>query len=708
MVNRPKATICGSTALFFVSALLTYLSFAAGGITVAGKDEKAPESPAGGITVAGKDEKASESPAGGSSVTGKDARAPESPVGGSSQASKDAPAPSSARVESSLERVSGAGGATELIRQGGVFVFYDPACPICLEYFPTIQKLAAANRDLLPFYLVMRKADDGAAEKFRKEYKPSCRILIDEDTSLRKALEATATPQAFLVHAGKTLYSGRIDNRYESIGHRRNVISSNDLADALSLLRKGTDFEIKKTSPVGCFLGTISSNNSELTYSDDIAPLFMNRCVVCHQPGGVAPFSLHTYDEVKKRLPTIDAVVAGGIMPPWKPRPGFGSFANARCLTQEEKDSIHKWIQAGAPAGNLKDVSPIPPEIIQSSGDWKSGKPDIVVKMDRAYKVPADGPDIYRCFVFPLGNDAAKFVSHVEFHPGNPKVAHHALFFLDNTGTARKKDEADPQPGFSSFGGPGFLPTGALGGWAPGNSMLPLPDGVGRLLRQGSDLVIQMHFHPDGKEELAQSELGIYFTKKPPKTLLLPLTIRSRKIDIPAGEKNYTVSASTTVPADFDLLQVTPHAHLLCKEIKCDATTPDGQKLPLIWIKNWDFNWQEQYAYQKPIHLPAGTVVNAKFVYDNSSDNYRNPHNPPQRVGWGEQTTDEMALIFFGGTVTRNEEMAKYMRGLLLESIRDLPQLGVKPGQAFKAIRVLLGKNGSPIKLLQKANSQIN
>lgn len=602
----------------------------------------------------------------------------------------------------------------KLLLQGGVFVFYDPACPICLEYFPTIQKLAAKDGDLGPFYLVMRSADEDAAARFAKEYlegqaaQSSIKLLVDSDGSLRKALAATTTPQAFLVREGKTLYSGRIDNRYESIGNRRNVVTSNDLADVLDELRKGGNIEAKKTAAVGCFMENSSGANSELSYSKDIAPLFMNRCVVCHQPAGVAPFSLATYEDVKKRLPTVDAVLAAGVMPPWKPTPGYASFSGERCLSPEEKESIHKWIEQGAAAGDLSTAPAIPAEIVQSSGQWKNGQPDLIIKMDKAYKVPADGPDVYRCFVFPLGLDSVKFVSHVEFHPGNPKVVHHALFFLDNTGTARKKDAADSEPGFASFGGPGFLPTGALGGWAPGNSMLPLPDGVARLLRQGSDLVVQMHFHPDGKEELAQSEIGIYYVKKPPKTLLLPLTIRSRKIDIPAGEKNYTVNASSTVPADFDLLQVTPHAHLLCREIICDATTPDGLKLPLIWIKNWDFNWQEQYAYKKPVHLPAGTVLNAKFVYDNSSDNYRNPHNPPQRVTWGEQTTDEMALIFFGGTVSRNEEMPKYMRGLIIANMRELPALGARPGAAFKAMRVLLGKNSSPLKQLQKANPDIN
>ncbi len=464
--------------------------------------------------------------------------------------------------------------------------------------------------------------------------------------------------------------------------------------------------ELNKVSPEKSQKLSKEPGAGELTYAGDISAILINKCASCHQTGGIAPFALTSYEDLKKRASTIDAVVASGYMPPWKPAPNYGSFMNSRSLSMSELAKLREWISKGLKPGNLADAQQLKQEPPHEKAIWRSGKPDLILRMPEPFKVPADGPDLYRCFVFPLNNEDARFVSHVEFHPGNAKVVHHALFFLDSLGEARKKDRQDSQPGFASFGGPGFLPTGGLGGWAPGNTMLPLPDGVSRLVRKNSDLVVQLHMHPDGKEELAQAELGIYFSKKTPEKLLLPLTVRSRKIDIAPGEKNYELKASTTVPNDFELLQVAPHAHLLCKEIECHAITPDAKEIPLIWIKSWDFNWQEQYAYEKPIHLPKGTVLSARFVYDNSDANFRNPNNPPKRVKWGEQTTDEMAILFFSGVVSKNDEMTAYMRSMLLGAVKEMPALGLNPGQAFNAARLIFSKENDLGKILQESRSK--
>lgn len=430
--------------------------------------------------------------------------------------------------------------------------------------------------------------------------------------------------------------------------------------------------------------GLPKAKQSSVTYAEHVAPILYNKCASCHHTGEVAPFPLMSFEDAKKRADTINAVVQAGYMPPWKPAPGFGQFKASRALTEKEIQSIKQWVEDGAPAGDLSKT-PEPPKF---NSDWRLGPPDLILTMDQTFQVPADGPDIYRCFVIPTGLLKNKYVSAVEFKPGNRKVVHHALFFLDNTGVAKKKDADDKAPGFQSFGGPGFMPTGGLGGWAPGNAQQPLPEGIARIIRAGADLVIQEHFHPTGKPEQEKSTIGIYFSKTTPKRLMMPVVVRSRGIDIPANEARHEVKASFEIPIDMQLVNVTPHAHLLAKQIKAVATLPDGKTIPLIQIKSWDFNWQEQYTFLNPIKLPRGTRIDAEFVYDNTQGNPRNPNRPPKRVHWGEQTTDEMAILFFGAIAERQEDVPAYIRTMLVKNAPLI--LKGNPGQLFKAARQLL------------------
>ncbi len=378
------------------------------------------------------------------------------------------------------------------------------------------------------------------------------------------------------------------------------------------------------------------------TFNKEIAPILWKNCASCHRPGEIGPFSLLTYRDAAKRASFLGEITTSRRMPPWKAEPGFGSFHDERRLSDEEIRKIADWVEADAPEGDAKDLPPAPtfPE------GWQLGTPDLVLKAGEAFAVPASGRDAYRCFVIPIPIDSDRTVAAVEFRPGNRKVVHHALLYLDSTGAARRKDADDPGPGYASFGGPGVIPTGGLGGWAPGAMPRLLPDGVGKLLRKGSDLVLQIHYHPDGKPETDESVVGIYFTRTPARKIAGGIAVRTRSLDIPAGEKRYHVTAqSDPLPADVQAIGIAPHMHYIGKEMKVVAESPDGTTIPLIWIKDWDFNWQGQYQYRSPVKLAKGSVIKLDAYYDNSADNPRNPSRPPRRVRWGEQTTDEMCLL---------------------------------------------------------------
>ncbi|MEI6233355.1 MAG: hypothetical protein WCT04_09895 [Planctomycetota bacterium] len=412
----------------------------------------------------------------------------------------------------------------------------------------------------------------------------------------------------------------------------------------------------------------LGASENSVTFNKDIAPILFQNCTGCHRPGEVAPFDLITYQDASKRAKQLARVTQSRYMPPWKAEPGHGEFLDERRLTTDQLALIKNWADNGAPEGVAADLPAAP----KFTDGWKLGEPDLVVKMPDSFTLQAEGRDVFRCFVIPLKLDADTYVSAIDFRPGNRKIVHHALFFLDSNGVAAKKTSADGKPGFESFGSPGFVPTGGLGGWAPGYTPRPLPDGMGKLVKKGSDLVIQIHFHPSGKEEQEQSTLGLYFTKKTPDKVVASIPIGSRKIDIAAGATNYKVTKDFTVPIDAEVVGLTPHAHYLCKEMKVTATLPDGSKKSMIWIKDWDFSWQDQYLYKTPMKLPKGTNIAFEYTYDNSADNPRNPSNPPKAVKWGHETNDEMALVFLSYVSKSQSDAATVRRAALFNGFRDM------------------------------------
>jgi hypothetical protein len=400
------------------------------------------------------------------------------------------------------------------------------------------------------------------------------------------------------------------------------------------------------------------------TFNQDIAPILHQNCAACHRPGQVAPFSLLTYNDAVRRAALIAAVTARHYMPPWKAEPGYGHFQDERRLTDAQIALIADWARNGAPEGDPAR-RPTPP---QFASGWQAGKPDAVFTVAQPFSIPADGRDVFQCFVIPLNFASDHYVKTVEFRPGNPRVVHHALFFLDTSGEARKLDAETPDPGYPCFGGPQIQPSGGLGGWAPGATPEPLPNGVAHIVGKTADLVIQIHYHPSGKPEADQSSIGLTFGDVPQKGLA-GMMLGTRSIDLAPGVADQTVTDWALVPEDVDLIGITPHAHLLCREMKVDARLPDGKIEPLIWIKDWDFNWQGQYQYASPVHLPKGARIEMRYVYDNSTNNPRNPSNPPKRVTFGEQTTNEMALLFLQAVLPRPSDVPHFRQEFLLHRL---------------------------------------
>ncbi len=382
---------------------------------------------------------------------------------------------------------------------------------------------------------------------------------------------------------------------------------------------------------------------ADVTYNKDVAPILWKHCAECHRPGEVAPFSLLTYKDAAKRAAFIHEVTAKRDMPPWKPEPGEFELHDARRLSDAELAVFAQWAKTGAKEGDPRDLPPAPR--FPGRDEWRLGKPDLVLTMAEPFTVPASGPDIYRCFVIPTGVTETRQVAAVEFRAGNPRVVHHALFFLDRSGQGRARDKADPGPGYASFGGiGGIIPSGDLGAWTPGMTPRYLAPEVCMPLAKGSDLILQVHYQPSGKQETDQSSLALYFGKNPKAKGIMPVPLVNFSLRIPAGAKRHRVTASYTLPVDVQAVGIQPHMHYLGREITTSAVLPDGKRKTLLTIKDWNFNWQDRYLFKELIPLPKGTRLECEAYYDNSAGNPLNPHRPPREVVWGEATSEEMLL----------------------------------------------------------------
>ena len=382
-----------------------------------------------------------------------------------------------------------------------------------------------------------------------------------------------------------------------------------------------------------------------LTFNRDVAPIIFQNCAPCHRPGQSAPFDLLSYADVKKRTKLIREVTERRYMPPWLPEQGYGDFADERRLSVDELGMINQWIGEGAAEGPAADLPPLPkwPE------GWELGPPDLIVTLPSTYTLAPDGKDVYRNFVVPISIPGRRFVRAAEFHPGNQKVVHHTFIEVDPTHQARHfVDKASPL-GFDGMQLPESvqMPGGQMLGWQPGKPPFNAPEGLAWVMEPNSDLVLQMHLHPSGKPEIVQPSVGFYFTDQPPTNTPFRINLMRYLIDIPPGARDYAIENRYLLPVDAHLLRINPHTHYLGKELQGYALLPDGSKKWLLLIRNWDFNWQGDYRYREPVFLPKGTTLVMHFTYDNSADNIHNPSQPPKRVRFGLQTTDEMGELWF-------------------------------------------------------------
>ncbi len=546
-------------------------------------------------------------------------------------------------------------------KQATVVVFLSFECPVSNSYAPALAELAKQYGDKGVAFLGIHSgedADPAALAKQAAEFKLPFPVLADPDGRAADALKATTAPEVFLLDHNLVLrYRGRIDNGYYARLKKNAAVTRHDLREALDQLLANKPITEPTTKPIGCPIQRkeIAKAGGKVTYTRDVLPILQAQCQQCHRPGEVGPFSLMTYRQAVNWSSDIKEYTQNRKMPPWKPVEG-AAYHNERRLSDKDIATLAAWVEGGTPEGDAKDAPP-PRAFVDG---WQLGKPDLVLSVTEDMIVGPAGRDLFRVFVLPTNFNEDKYVTAIEVRPGNKRVVHHTLNFIDRTGQARKMekderdrakkpDEQDRGPGYSVSMGVGFLPQGGMGGWAPGQMARVLPDGTGYHLPKGADVVVQCHYHRNGRIEKDRLQIGLYFAKKPVPRVFRGLVIPGRFFFIPAGEDRFKVTGGIEVQQDCTLYSVMPHMHMLGRQIKVTMTPPDGPERTLIAIKDWDYNWQETYFLKEPIAIKAGTKVMVEALYDNSDKNPSNPFHPPRLVRFGEQTDNEMCFVFLGG-----------------------------------------------------------
>jgi peroxiredoxin len=560
-----------------------------------------------------------------------------------------------------------------------VIVFLSFDCPVSTSYSrPLADMYKEYSAPGVAFLGLTTNEDETAAqvEKQARHYQIPFPVLLDKGWKAADELKVKVTPEVFVLDSSFTLrYRGRIDDSYSERLKKHPQASKHNLLQVLGELLSGRKVSEPATVAVGCpiFRGDKKlPQTGAVTYYRDVLPVLQNNCQSCHRPGEVGPFSLLTYRQAVNWAEDIKTYTHNRTMPPWKPSEG-PAFHNERKLSDKDLATLAAWVDGGTPAGDPGDAPP--PKRFPEG--WQLGAPDLVLTIADEFTLGATGQDRFRCFVLPTSLSEDKYVCAVEVRPSNPRIVHHTLQYVDTRHEGRKlerlardrkaaardghaaaESELDEGPGYTVGMGIGFRPQGALSGWAPGHLPRYLPEGTGFLLPKGADIVMQVHFHRNGRVEKEKTSLGLYFSKKQQNrpyqngvlagisagNALFPLFFA-----IPPGKADYRLSGDMWATGDFQLHSIMPHMHRLGKEIRVSMTPPEGPETTLIAIKNWDYNWQETYFFKQPVAIKTGTRLHVEAVYDNSSGNPNNPFSPPRRVTYGEQTTDEMCFVFLGG-----------------------------------------------------------
>ncbi|MGD9648101.1 MAG: redoxin domain-containing protein [Pirellulales bacterium] len=532
-----------------------------------------------------------------------------------------------------------------------VLAFLGVECPLARSYAPRVVELAKefASKDVA-FLVIDANRQDSITElaHFARQYSIELPLLKDLNQQVADAVGATRTPEVFLLDAERRVrYAGRIDDQYgieRGGSFQRPQPTRRDLAVAIEQVLAGEPVEVAHTTSTGCLIGRARPADEEatVTFSNQIARIFNQRCVECHREGQIGPFALTSYDEAAGWSDMIAEVVRENRMPPWHADPKYGHFSNDARLTDEERELIYAWVAAGAPRGDEAELPPAPDFV---EGWLMPQTPDLIVPMqDEPFDVPAEGTVAYKYFVTDPGFTEDKWVRVAECLPDNRAVVHHIIVFVRPPDISKSADRR----GFNF-----------LVGYAPGTRPMVAPEHAAKRIPAGSKLIFQLHYTPIGTPQKDRSSVGLVFVDDPATITqeVVTTAASNHSFAIPAGADSHEVRSARRFDKDTLLLSFFPHMHLRGKAFRYELEAADGSREILLDVPRYDFNWQNHFLLSEPRLVPQGSTLRCTAHFDNSADNPANP-DPTETVRWGDQTWEEMMIGWFDVLIPRGETLA--------------------------------------------------
>jgi hypothetical protein len=370
---------------------------------------------------------------------------------------------------------------------------------------------------------------------------------------------------------------------------------------------------------------------TKVRFNKEVIRILERNCFGCHKPGGIAPWSLITYDEARPWAKAIKEEILEKRMPVWHAVKGYGEFSNAPTMTQREIDLIVNWVEGGAPKGDDKDLPTAP----VYSNDWSLGKPDLILKPEKQQEVASDA-DEYRTIVLPVGLKEDRWIAAIDLLPGNASVVYSATLYLE---------KQNPQVSANKGAASKFASASILATWVPGQKAVTLGEDTGQLLPAGSRIIAKIRYRGAGEAIKDRSLVGLYFSKSQPKKQTREIAITNPDSVIPVGSTPHQVKLSFTTQEDAEAIAIRPRANPLTVSLQATVFRPDGTEEVLIWTRGYHFDWQQTYQFRQPVSLPKGSRIEVIAYFDNSETNPKNPNSPPRQVRWADISEEPLCAI---------------------------------------------------------------